>query len=184
MPVSDMKWARRLGLCRFHFRDLKDIGALNFWRLATKRHRLKCRYCGITFLTNRTTRQYCSLRCHLARQCAKHRKLPAASALIKEYLVQLLSTVKIARKYKVTPKTVRSALMRAGVQLRRCGPTTTASCVEKGCGNPIQKIKHPINGSIYGRRCKRHWKLHRARLGRVYRRKVLGVPKDRWLVRD
>lgn len=131
-----------------------------------------CRHCGtpIEWLAtdSRKTKQFCSKRCHLAYQLERRRKLPKAEELTRLYVKDRLSTPKIAALFGTDAHTVRTALLKAGITLRK--KTTSITCQHPGCMARVQKILHKGNGSLYGTLCARHRWEHRKDVARRYRK--------------
>jgi hypothetical protein len=122
--------------------------------------------------------RFCSRACTLAFYRDKKRKLPDRDTLIELYVVKRLSTCKIQKMYgAANPESVRKALLKYGVTLRR---GKTQSCTVPGCKKPIHRIRHPNNGFEYGTLCLQHWKLHRAKLARWQHRKDRKSPPEHW----
>lgn len=139
-----------------------------------------CEACGAAFDWKRypysPTRRFCRHDCYMGRGKAsrpstgnrpgKPRKLPETVELARLYLEDNLSTPEIARRFGVTdPHTVRTALLRAGVPMRR--KTVALHCTVDGCSEPIHKIKHAGNGAEYGTLCSWHWQQHRRSLSKA-----------------
>jgi hypothetical protein len=144
-----------------------------------------CKACGAKFKwlssNPNAKREFCSRRCNLKEHRERRRKLPDGEKLRELYVKQGLSTPEIARMYNASdPKTVREALIKAGVKLRGPGPRKRLTCAETGCNNPVQRILHKGNGSLYGTLCKMHRILQRRELGREYTRRMKKIPPERW----
>lgn len=90
------------------------------------------------------------------------RKLPSREEVVRLYVEENRGTPEIARMFGVSdPHTVRSALLRAGVTLRR--HTVRETCVEEGCRKPVAHVRHNKFG-LYGKRCEEHQKAHRKKV--------------------
>jgi hypothetical protein len=133
----------------------------------------RCLPCQRYFITLKRGRSFCSRACMgKSGRCGRPRKLPSGPILLQLYVAEQWSTPEIARCYGVTdPHTVRTALLRFGVTLRR--RTNARRCSVRQCHAPVFKIRHAKNGSWYGRRCEQHWRVHRTMLSRLYRRNAL-----------
>jgi len=127
-------------------------------------------------------RVFCGQPCAAAAGRNSRRKLPDPETLISLYVDERLSTCKIAHQYGLSdPATVRQALLRYGIKLRTGKLAKSARCRIAGCSKPVFKIRHTNNGTTYGTLCKRHWDIHRAELGRWYRRKKFSIAPRNWL---
>lgn len=78
------------------------------------------------------------------------------------YWTQQKTLPEIAAMFDVTHKSVLRVFRQLGIPTRRKGQKPIRGCVV--CGAKVFKIKHAGNGAMYGRRCKRHWNEHRAKL--------------------
>lgn len=141
-----------------------------------------CARCGAGFKFRlslyRKERQFCSRACANAVFRGKNRKIPDATVLAHLYVVKNMSLTQIGAVYKVSHKQVSAALERLGIKRRK--HTVAVQCIVSGCTASAVKILNKTNGSRYGTRCHWHLKLHRAKLSREYRRRVKGIPRERW----
>lgn len=75
----------------------------------------------------------------------------------------------IARLYEIeSHKSVSAALEKAGIPRRERRNVGATTCSIAGCSAPAFKLKHPNNGSMYGKKCAEHRTAHRKRLAVDY----------------
>lgn len=172
------------GLCP-QCRAAKRLKTSRIGRPRTRRTFARiCAFCGKAF--KRLARDedsvgsFCSSICGLNFTRERRRKLPSGEELRKLYLKENMSTVEIARMFDTEPKSVNSALKKAGVKMRR--RTRTLQCQEPGCHSRVKKIRHPTNGALYGTLCAVHRAQHRRELGREYTRRIRSIPPERQIL--
>jgi hypothetical protein len=121
-----------------------------------------CVWCGDPFhyyssLVNDEPKRvvlYCSRKCVAEARWDGRSKLPPVATLRRLYVVEQWSQPQIGKQYGVSHKSVRNALLKAGIILRK--GTGTRNCVV--CGAPVWKIPVRRNGKLVltGKRCKKH----------------------------
>ena len=130
----------------------------------------ECEQCGvgISWVSSdpRKRKRFCGVKCHLAFQRGRRRKLPADSMLTELYVKQRMSTPRIAEMFGTDARTVKAALNRAGIKLRK--RTNPVRCNYPGCQSRVKKIRHPNNGSLYGTLCEFHRWQHRKEMRHDY----------------
>ncbi len=131
----------------------------------------KCKQCGLGFSCAWWRPQ---IFCKQTRSQANRRatgKLADLDRLRRLYLIEKLSTPKIAALVGCEPCSVRSALRRAGVILRR--HTRESRCQKPGCPHPAMKRRHPQRGGggLYGTLCSAHAREHRRQWNRQYQKR-------------
>jgi hypothetical protein len=155
------------------------------WTRGRLPFRAVCRACHRPFhysrLPSQPERVCCSGACALELGRVNLRKLPAPEVVANLYWVQRMSIPAIARKYGLQHQNVWLYMKRHGIKRRSKGSKAGGerNCIE--CGRPVFKILHKANGSRYGRRCRFHWNLHRAKLGRIYKRIRKGTAPEKYL---
>lgn len=85
------------------------------------------------------------------------------------YWTENRSLVEVAAIFGVTHKSLSKVMHKLGIPIRprrTAGQSRWRSCVD--CGDPVVKIKHPINGAFYGRRCKECQRAHKRKLQFAY----------------
>lgn len=86
--------------------------------------------------------------------------------LTRLYWKDELTLPMIADLYGVEHSSVKNVMIQLGIPRRKKGHHGTKLCVE--CGAPAKKIRHAINGSLYGRHCRQCRKEHYNKLSREY----------------
>lgn len=77
------------------------------------------------------------------------------------------SLVQIASLWGVNPNSLARVFDELGIKRRK--RRTKEAHPDRGCiicGAQVFRIRHAGNGTLYGRRCKKHWNEHRANLVR------------------
>lgn len=77
------------------------------------------------------------------------------------YVTKRMSTPEIGAMFDTTHGAVRHRLKYLGIPTRKVGHSRHVICKVKGCDEPVFKLKHPQNGSMYGTRCEKHYWEHR-----------------------
>lgn len=97
------------------------------------------------------------------------RVIPRDAALLRKlYWTENRSLVEVAALFDVTHKSLSRVFIQLGIprRLRHAkGQSRWSRCVE--CGEPVVKIRHAKNGSLYGKRCRDHQRLHKNRVTAV-----------------
>src|SRR5579872_4162664 len=175
IPLNKQKNA----LIRFRLK-CKKTGVIPKHQIRTR----DCERCKIPFkykfYPKAKPRRFCSQLCrNIARPCkGQPRKLPAREEVVRLYVEERLPITKIAKMYGACHKSVLAQLNRAGAPIRR--HTVAEKCRISRCKNPVQKILHRGNGSLYGTLCAEHRESHRLKLNRNIRRRLNGITPDRF----
>lgn len=93
--------------------------------------------------------------------------------LTRLYWKEIKSLPEIAVMFGVNHKSILGVFRELDIPRRKVGHSRNSKCVV--CGALVHKIKHSNNGSLYGKRCKKHWNQHRAKLAAEERK----IPKVR-----
>lgn len=97
------------------------------------------------------------------------RKVPGDYDLLFDlYVTRNMTTTEIAEIYHSIPGAVRRRLLDVGILRRKVGISRHKICTEEGCDEPCYKLRHPVNGSLYGTKCKEHRRLHRNQVAKEY----------------
>lgn len=138
----------------------------------------KCGWCHIIFNSRRSEeRKFCSSKCAKAHQ---RRRFPAEE-IEQLYIEERWSSVRIGRKFGVDACSILAVLHRAGVEIRKSKDSGNHYCIEPGCKDLAQKVRHAGNGAMYGSRCKEHRRIHYNELNKWRTRRVRDISPERWL---
>jgi len=74
-----------------------------------------------------------------------------------------MTTPEIAKLFKTDHHVVCTRMRELGISRRKVGISRYNFCIEKDCGERVQKTYHQSNGSWYGKRCVKHWNKFRTR---------------------
>lgn len=96
-------------------------------------------------------------------------KVPADYELLFDlYVTKNMTTVEIGKMFGTNHGAVRHRLRDVGIMRRKVGISRHKICTVEGCNEPCFKLRHPLNGSLYGTLCKEHRRLHRNKIAREY----------------
>lgn len=129
-----------------------------------------CETCGVSFTYKhcpfmKAPRRFCGQRCHMKFERERRRKVPHDYALLYDlYWNQNMTTVEIATRFDTDHSVVKHRMNQLGIPRRKPGHSRWMICRVDGCSQPIYRVKHKINGALYGSRCFFHWVEHRHRL--------------------
>lgn len=132
-----------------------------------------CPNCGKTFvavLDPRERRRFCRKSCLTNWLHSYIRRVPKDAALLRRlYWEEGMTTVEIGERYGTGHRTVIDTMENLGIPRRPAhGPRRVKYCIVEGCTEPVYKIRHRSNWSMYGRRCLNHWTEHRRHLADTY----------------
>jgi hypothetical protein len=129
--------------------------------------------CGIEFpflvrpKTDPNAGRYCCQKHAVQHVAILRMKVPDDYDLLFDlYVTKRMSTPEIGAMFDTTHGAVRHRLKYLGILTRKVGHSRHVVCNMKGCSDPVFKIKHPQNGSMYGTKCEKHYWEHRHWLAR------------------
>lgn len=121
--------------------------------------------------------KYHSKKCQFRHFHAQRVAIPHDYDLLYDlYVTKNMTTPEIARHFGlVDHHAVTRRFRDVGIIPRKVGISRHKICIVEGCDEPCFKLKHPINGSPYGKRCEFHWRQHRKRLADDYYARTRGA---------
>lgn len=124
--------------------------------------------CGVEFSfrvrpkTDPSAGKYCCQKHSILHVAILRMKVPDDYDLLFDlYVTKRMSTPEIGAMFDTTHGAVRHRLKYLGILTRKVGHSRHVTCTKQGCIDPVFKLKHPQNGSMYGTKCEKHYWEHR-----------------------